>query len=94
MNWLSDEMFLNANPIAATITAVEERLNQWKNTEYVLYVRDNSNNSIFSLSLYKDNLNRLIQTFTDNSDLWIGKIILIGQQETPQGKKIRTIISA
>jgi hypothetical protein len=94
MNWLSDEMFLVANPIAATITAVEEQQNKWNNTEYVVYVRNNTDNVIFCMSLYKDNLNKLIKAYTDESNNWIGKIILIQQEQLLNGKTKRTITAA
>lgn len=89
--WIESGDFQNANPMPARITAVETKPNSWGKTDYLLYVRNESTGQIKAMSIYKKNLNVLIDKYGTDTELWLGKLIQISSITLDDNKSIREI---
>jgi hypothetical protein len=91
--WISSEDFGDGNPISANITAVDKRDGKY-GAECVLYVRIREGlpqETTKAFSVFKKNLNVLIDKFGEEDGAWIGRTITI--KATQEGKKtIKDII--
>jgi hypothetical protein len=89
--WIETGDFELCNPMPARITALESNPNKWGKQDYVLYVRNESNGVIKAMSIFKGNLNRLIEKYGNDTDQWMGKLIQITLTDNLQGKNIKEI---
>lgn len=87
-SWVSDEDFKESNPIHGTITTVESIKGKFGN-DIVLFV--DFGKHIKSLSLYKKNLNVLIDKFGEETDNWKGQKVSLTRIETVGGKVLREL---
>lgn len=77
-NWISEKLFDPANlgnPLIADIQSFEQ-VKTPKGKDNLLTIKL-KNNKLYEMSVYGDNLNVLIATFGDETDLWKDKKIKI-----------------
>lgn len=83
--WLSADDFARANPQQAKIIEVQhEQTENGPDTRLVVHLI--ALNKTRRMSVFGDNLNKLIDAFTDEDDLWKGHVLNISRLTTPEGK--------
>jgi hypothetical protein len=87
-SWVSDEDFKESNPLHGKITTVEKVKGKFGD-DILLFI--DLGKDIKTLSIYKKNLNVLIQKFGNETNDWKGKDVTIKRIETLGGKVIREL---
>jgi len=87
--WIADNFFIKANPLEAVIVTYRIGKNNYGRDESI--VGFDNGTHIREMSVFGDNVERLILAFGDDSDKWIGKKVRLSQT-VENGKKVRYVL--
>ena len=91
VNWIGADHFRAANPVTAAIASVTQADNRGKPDLQLVMAIDGQLDMLVRMSLFGENLNRLIAKFGNETDAWTGKRVQILREADVTGKEKKKI---